>query len=73
MFQLMRETWLGFSAQSSLSPNFPKYLYYNFFWGGVTIFSERYSSLPIIYLGNLVNSIDTEVCQCNSVLGFQLF
>ena len=72
MFQLARETWWGFSAQSSLSPDSPKYLYYNFF-GGVTIFSERYSSLPIIYLGNLGNSIDTEVCQCNSVLGFQLF
>ena len=41
--------------------------------GGVTIFSERYSSLPIIYLRNLGNSIDTEVCQCNSVLCFQLF
>ena len=42
-----------------------------FLWG--SIFPERYPSLPIIYLGNLVNSIDTEVCQCNSVLDFQLF
>ena len=72
MFQLTRERWRGFSAQGSTSPDFPKYLYYNFFFWG-SIFPERYPSLPIIYLGNLVNSIDSEVCQCNSVLDFQLF
>lgn len=71
MFQLTREIWWGFSAQSlraQISPD----IFIIIFLGG-SIFPERYPSLPMIYLGNLVNSIDTEFGQCNSVLGFQLF
>lgn len=63
---------VGVQCSESTSPDFPRYLYYNFLGGG-SIFPERYPSLPMIYLGNLVNSIDTEFGQCNSVLGFQLF